>query len=84
MARRRSAIIGLALGLNLAADLLMLPAAAAQRVSPLPVVAPIVAGVVVPVPPIVVLVPGSGAHGGRADVDVDRERSRTRGRVVVR
>jgi hypothetical protein len=78
MARRTCAIVGLALGLSLAAELLTAPDVAAQRAPTVPGVAPIVAGVVV------VSIAGINRQGGRADVDVDRERSRTPGRVVVR
>jgi hypothetical protein len=82
MARRTRAILGLVVGLMLATDLLALPAVAAQQGPTVPVVAPIVAGVVVP--PVVVSLPGSRGQRHRADVDMERQRSRTPGQVVVR
>jgi hypothetical protein len=66
----------------------------AQTLPHVSVPSPIVAGVIVPHPPIVVVLPGSGSTSihrgglwqetGRADVDLEVNRSRDRGHALVR
>lgn len=98
MQRFRSLSLSLAGGLAIAGALigttLCAVPAGAQTLPHVSVPSPIVGGVIVPHPPIVVLLPGSGSTSihrggfwqetGRADVDLDVDRSRDRGHALVR